>query len=92
MTKNGIIYCFYADNHLSKWFNLTQFPEWLSVETDWRGYRISTVPWVADVARILGILTVEDTLEAWLTYLEELGFQQVIPVCCEVFYEDKLYS
>jgi hypothetical protein len=92
MTQNGIIYCFYADYQISKPLKHTHYPDWLTVETNWQGYRITTVPWVADVARLLGILPIDDTQEGWQIYLEQLGFHKVTPVCCEVFYEDKLYS
>ncbi|MGK7945382.1 MAG: hypothetical protein AB4058_13015 [Microcystaceae cyanobacterium] len=92
MTQKGIIHCFYADSQVSSASNSFHYPDWLSIETNWQGYRIATIPWVADVARLLGILPIDDTPEGWQTYLEQLGFQKVTPVCCEVFYEDKLYS
>ncbi len=92
MTKKGAIYCFYADYQESEPLNKAKVPEWLNIEANWRGYRIMTLPWIADVASILGLLTFENTQEAWKDYLETLGFQKVTPVCCETFYEDKLYS
>ena len=91
MASKSLIYCFRADYSLSTYFDKDRVPDWLSLEVNWQGYRISTVPWVADVAKVLGILEVEDTPESWLSYLENLGFKQVFQVHCEEFFEDKLY-
>jgi hypothetical protein len=90
MKNRGKIYCFRADYYRSKTFDEGQIPDWLTLEVNWQGYRISTVPWVADVARALGLINVEDTAEDWKKYLESLGLQQVMPICCEEFFEDKL--
>ncbi|WP_107671036.1 hypothetical protein [Cyanothece sp. BG0011] len=92
MSKTGKIYCFHADYRASTQFDAHQVPDWLSLEVHWKGYCISTVPWVADVARVLGVLPVDDTPEAWMNYLQELGLKGVTQVCCEDFYEDRLYS
>lgn len=90
MKTRGKIYCFRADYYKSKTFDQSQVPEWLTLDVNWQGYRISTVPWVADVARILGLITIEDTTEDWKQYLESLGLKEVIPIGCEEFFEDKL--
>ncbi len=92
MPKKSTVYYFYADYKTSKPLNCHQIPDWLTLETNWQGYRITTLPWIADVARLLGLLAIEDTPEAWIEYLESLGLRKVTPVCCEAFYEDKLYS
>ena len=91
MASKSPIYCFKAAYSLSTYCDKDQVPDWLSLEVNWQGYRISTVPWVADVAKVLGILEVEDTPEGWLSYLENLGFKKVTQVHCEEFFEDKLY-
>jgi hypothetical protein len=86
------MYCFCANYQASKAFDLEAVPEWLTVESNWQGYRIAINPWIADVARLLGLLTIEDSLEDWLDYLEGLGLQEVVPVNLEDFYESKLYG
>lgn len=91
MPKSSQIYCFRASYAKSRTFDPKAVPEWLTLSENWQGYRISTLPWVADVARILGQLHVEDTPEAWRTYLEDLGFQEVTFVAGEDFFEDTLY-
>lgn len=91
MPKYGQIYCFRANYHLSTDFDERTIPDWLSLEVDWQGYKISTVPWVADVARVLGLLSIEDRPDAWISYLESLGLKEVVPLCCEKLFEDKLY-
>ena len=91
MTKKGQIYCFQADYKESTNFDEHSIPDWLSLNVNWQGYCISTVPWVADVARVLGLLPIEDTPEAWVSYLESLGLRGVTPMCCEVFFENRLY-
>ncbi len=91
MVKKGRIYCFQADYRASTQFDENRVPDWLSLEVHWQGYCISTVPWVADVARVLGILPIEDTPEAWISYLESLGLKGVTQVCCEDFFEGRLY-
>jgi hypothetical protein len=91
MASPSQIFCFRA-NYPSKNFDENFSPDWLTVTTNWQGYRISTVPWIADVARILGLLDVEDTPEAWKTYLESLGLQDIKSLCCEEFFEDRLFT
>lgn len=86
------IYCFLASWERSTDFDDRHVPDWLELGANWQGYRISTVPWIADVARALGLLPVEDTLEGWIAHLESLGLQEVTPVSCEDFYQDRLYS
>ncbi|MEG3438909.1 hypothetical protein V0288_17410 [Pannus brasiliensis CCIBt3594] len=86
------IYCFRADYVVSSAFNRQNLPAWLSLETDWRGYRIYTLPWVADVARVLGLLSIEDTIEDWIEYLQSLGLEAITPIDSEEFFEDKFSS
>ncbi|MCT7950435.1 hypothetical protein NG798_11595 [Ancylothrix sp. C2] len=90
MVKN-IIYCFRASYEKSD-FDRHSVPDWLTVEADWQGYKISTVPWVAEVAVVLGLLPVEESVESWRSYLESLGFREVMPVCCERMFKDKGFS
>lgn len=85
------MYCFRANYELSTDFNQTNTPDWLSLSENWQGYRITTVPWVADVARALGILSIENNPEQWISHLESLGLKEVVPVCCEELFEDNLY-
>ncbi|NJK37223.1 MAG: hypothetical protein HC835_18580 [Oscillatoriales cyanobacterium RM2_1_1] len=92
MAKLSRIYCFRADYGRSPNLHQADFPDWLKVATNWQGYRISTLPWIADVAQVLGILQVENTASGWQIYLENLGFQGVILIPCEDLFEDTLYS
>jgi len=92
MGQQSRIHCFRANYDLSTEFDRTKLPEWLSVDENWQGYSISTLPWIADVAKVLGLLHFEeDTPEAWIDYLESLGLRGIESVCCEVMFEDKLY-
>lgn len=59
MTKPQPIYYFQADCQLSQTFDRQQLPDWLSLEANWQGYKISTIPWIAEVAQVLGILDLE---------------------------------
>ncbi|WP_013324539.1 hypothetical protein [Gloeothece verrucosa] len=93
MTKKGNIYCFRANYKQSSTLNERQVPDWLCVDTNWQGYRIHTLPWIADVARALGLLPLEeDSPEAWIMYLESLGLKEVKQVGCEDFWEDRLFA
>ena len=89
---NSQIYCFRASYELSTQFDESAVPEWLSVDVNWQGYRIYTIPWIADVARALGIIELENTPQGWISYLESLGLKDAIQVTCEDLFEDKLYS
>jgi hypothetical protein len=91
MPKSSPIYCFHANYEKSKGFNRHAVPEWLTLAESWQGYRISTLPWIADVAKVLGLLQVDDTPESWRAYLESLGLREVTVVACEDFFEDTLY-
>ena len=91
METSNCIYCFRANYQLSTKFDRSQLPDWLSVKENWQGYRITTVPWVAEVAKALDLLNVEDTPEAWITYLQSLGLEEVTHISCEDLYEDTLY-
>ena len=87
------MYCFRASYEGSTPFESSRLPAWLSLEMDWQGYKISTLPWVAEVARALGSLAVEeDTPDEWISYLENLGFKDVHQVVCEEWFEDRGYS
>ncbi len=93
MLNCGQMYCFRANYQLSDNFNPNAVPDWLHLESNWQGYRISTVPWIVDVARALGVFPIEDdTLDAWIKYLQSLGLKEITPVCCEEFFADKLFS
>jgi hypothetical protein len=87
------IYCFRANYELSTKFEECLAPAWLSLETDSQGYKISTIPEVASVARVLGNLEIEeDTADEWIYYLESLGLKGVCQVACEEWFEDRGYS
>lgn len=92
MIKLKQIYYFQADWNLSNDFDKHQVPDWLSLEVNWQGYKISTLPWVAEVAQVLGILHLEeDTPKSWISYLESLGLRGITQVSCEDFFEGRLY-
>ncbi len=87
------IYCFRANYKLSTKFDESLVPAWLSLEVDSQGYKISTIPEVASVARVLGNLEIEkDTVDEWIYYLESLGLKDVCQVACEEWFEDRGYS
>ena len=90
--KHSPMFCFRADWQRSIDFDDRAVPEWFCVQTNWQGYGISTVPWIADVARELGLLPAENTPESWIAYLESLGLREVTVVSCEELFEDRLYS
>ena len=92
MSKSSRIHCFRASYSISTpQFEGDKIPDWLSIETNWQGYKISTLPWVADVARALGILAIEDSTIDWIEYLESIGFKDLVPVCCDDLFEDRLF-
>lgn len=91
MSNLGKIYYFRASYEPSIQLDINNLHDWLFVAVNWQGYRISTLPWIANVACLLGNLHVEDHPTGWKSYLESLGFQDVIPISCEDFYEDTLY-
>lgn len=88
---NSKIYCFRANYQLSSYFNESTVPDWLHLDMDWQGYKILTVPEVAEVARILGLLEIEDTPSEWISYLESLGLKGVTHVVDEEIFESKGY-
>lgn len=90
-STRGQIYCFCANYERSQTFDRDRAPDWLEVRANWQGYRISTLPWIADVARTLGLLPLPDTPEAWISHLETLGLQEVRQMSCEEFYSDSLF-
>jgi len=92
MKKNTPIYCFRATCKLANNFDVNVIPEWISVESDWQGYKISTVPWIANVAQVIGLLNIEDSPDGWISYLKKIGFQDIRQVSCEDMFEEKLYS
>jgi hypothetical protein len=92
MNQPKQIYYFRADWKLSHTFNKHQVPDWLSLEVNWQGYKISTIPWIAEVAQLLGILTLqEDTPESWIAYLESLGLRGITQVSYKDFFESRFY-
>lgn len=91
MSPKSKMYCFRADYNASAAVEENHIPEWLSLNVNWQGYRISTLPWIADVARILGVLPIENTPDAWIEYLQSLGLQEITEVSCEDLWEDSLY-
>jgi hypothetical protein len=91
MSNLNKIYCFRASYEASIDLDINNLPDWLSVAINWQGYRISTLPWIANVARLLGNLNIEDHPTSWKSYLESLGFRNVTPISCEDFHEDTLY-
>lgn len=88
---NNQIYCFRASYELSKHFNEQSVPGWLCLGTDWQGYTVCTVPEVVDVARVLGVLEIEDTPSEWISHLESLGLRNITPIACEEMFEAKGY-
>ena len=92
MSKKESMYCFRASWKLSTNFDPQNLPDWLSLDTDWQGYKISTLPWIASVARVVGALEIEDTPAEWISYLESLGLREIKQVSCEEMFEDKGYS
>jgi hypothetical protein len=91
MANFGKIYCFRASYEHSSHIDQQALPDWISVSVNWQGYRISTLPWIASVAQVLGTLKLEDTALGWKVYLESLGFGDVKLVGCEDLFEDTLY-
>lgn len=66
-------------------------PDWLSVEfshfaREPRLYSVWVVPWIAEAAIALGALELDGSLEGWITYLESLGFEDVVQVPCKEFF------
>lgn len=79
--------CFRANGKV----NLNTVPQWLSVETTFdanepRFYSIWVVPWITEVAIVLGTLEVYGTAEGWIAHLESLAFEDVMPVSCHTFF------
>ncbi|MDC0833387.1 hypothetical protein POG22_10270 [Geitlerinema sp. CS-897] len=90
MSHTDRIYCFRAESVRSH-FNETQLPDWLEVRANWQGYRVATQPWVADVAREIGLLAGDDTPDDWIRHLESLGLQKIHQISCEDYYEETLF-
>lgn len=89
--QNSKISCFRASYQLSTYFNESTVPAWLHLDMDWQGYKILTVPEVANVARILGLLEIDDTPSEWISHLESLGLKDVTHVVGEEIFESKGY-
>lgn len=85
------MYCFRADYQGSTHFDERTVPDWLRLEADWQGYKLLTLPEVADVARVLGALSIEDSADEWISHLESLGLKGVQQVTCEEWFEDRRY-
>lgn len=75
--------CFRANGNV----NLKAIPDWLAVEYNFAAnepyfYWIWVVPWIAEVAILLGTLELDGTVVGWITYLESLGFADIMQVSC----------
>lgn len=75
--------CFRANGNV----NLQAIPEWLAVEDNFAAnepyfYYIWVVPWIAEVAIILGTLELDGSVEGWITYLKSLAFEDIVQVSC----------
>ncbi|MGC9503088.1 hypothetical protein [Baaleninema sp.] len=90
MSHTRCIFCFRAESVRSN-FDENQLPDWLEVRANWQGYRVATQPWVADVAREIGLLLADDTPDDWIRHLESLGLQEIRQISCQDYYEDTLY-
>jgi hypothetical protein len=90
--SKGKMYCFRAEWKDSQKFEQQSVPDWICLDADWQGYKIATIPEVADVAEILGILQINDSPDQWISHLESLGLKGVTQVCCEEMFEDKGYT
>ncbi|GAB4243389.1 MAG: hypothetical protein Kow0049_32940 [Stanieria sp.] len=89
MPSKSQVYCFRASYDIK--LDKSTLPPWLAVDENWLGYRIQTLPWIVDVAKVLDLLVIDDSVEEWIFYLENLGLKEVTPVCCEDFFTDSLY-
>lgn len=79
--------CFRAKGEL----DLNTVPEWLSVKfvldaKEPRCYEVWVVPWIAEPAIALGALELDGSPKEWVTHLESLGFEDVVPVSCLEFF------
>ena len=71
--------------------DLKIIPEWLSVEYSFDAqeshfYSVWVVPWIAEVALVLGTLELDGTVGGWIAHLESLGFEDVVQVSCFEFF------
>ncbi|HEY9876633.1 MAG TPA: hypothetical protein V6D12_24630 [Candidatus Obscuribacterales bacterium] len=78
--------CFRANgepdlNTISEWLSVK-----LSLDTRKPSYEVWVVPWIADVAISLGTLQLDGSVEGWITYLQSLGFEDVVQVSCLEFF------
>lgn len=69
-------------------------PEWLAVETSHqakqpRGYDVWVVPWIAEPAIAVGALELDGSVDGWITHLQSLGFEDVVPVSCQEFFSPR---
>lgn len=75
--------CFRANGNV----NLQALPDWLAVEYKFAAnepyfYYIWVVPWIAEVAILLGTLELDGSGESWIAYLKSFAFEDVVQVSC----------
>lgn len=71
--------------------DLSAIPDWLAVEFSFAAkepyfYSVCVVPEIADVALVLGTLEHDGTPSGWIAHLQNLGFEDVVPVSCREFF------
>lgn len=54
-----------------------------------RFYSVWVVPWIAEVALILGTLELDGSVAGWIAHLESLGFEDVVQVSCFEFFSPR---
>lgn len=74
--------------------NLKSIPEWLSFEYSFdaqepRFYSVWVVPWIAEVALVLGTIELDGSVAGWIAHLESLGFEDVVQVSCFEFFSPR---
>jgi hypothetical protein len=74
--------------------DLKAIPEWLSVEYSFdaqepRFYNVWIVPWIAEVALVLGTLELDESVAGWIAHLESVGFEDVVQVSCFEFFSPR---
>lgn len=74
--------------------DLDTIPEWLSVKYSFdalepRFYSVWVVPWIAEVALVLGTVELDGSVAEWITHLESLGFEDVVQVSCFEFFSPR---
>ena len=73
--------------------DLKAIPEWLSVEYSFdaqlRFYSVWVVPWISEVALVLGTLELDGSVAGWIAHLESVGFEDVVQVSCFEFFSPR---